>query len=204
MSILHTTSFFKSENNLENLPKDSLPEICFVGRSNSGKSTIINSLTNKRKLAFSSKLPGRTRLINIFKIYEPKFKSNIGYIVDLPGYGYASVSNDIKQNWGNILNKYLNDRKSLSCLILIIDIRRGLTNLDYLLINSMKNSFCKKLVLINKIDKLRNEKRKNNITSIRKDLEKIETFDVIEFSSLSKIGIKETTKYIEKIIYKNN
>ncbi|AWD32769.1 putative GTP-binding protein EngB [Candidatus Kinetoplastibacterium sorsogonicusi] len=200
MSLLNNTIFFKSESKIENLPKDCLPEICFVGRSNVGKSTIINTLTNKKKLAFSSKLPGRTRLINLFKVNDLK-NYTLCYLVDLPGYGYASVSNNIKQNWTNILNSYIH-RNSILCIVLILDIRRGLTDLDKLLINYINNSNCFKLVLINKIDKLSHEKRISKIKNIKQQLIKLNLFDTLEFSSTKKIGIDNTNQYLEKIILK--
>ncbi len=114
MSLLHRASFLTSAARLDQLPAAGAPEVCFVGRSNAGKSTAINVLCNQRRLAFSSKTPGRTRLINMFGLPDPLDpEGHIGYLVDLPGYGYASVARNEKEKWADILGGYLRDRESL-------------------------------------------------------------------------------------------
>ncbi len=136
MSLLHRASFFTSAARLDQLPTAGAPEVCFVGRSNAGKSTAINVLCNQRRLAFSSKTPGRTRLINMFGLPDPLDpEGHIGFLVDLPGYGYASVARDEKEKWADILGGYLRDRESLVGIVLLIDIRRGVTELDRRLAN---------------------------------------------------------------------
>src|SRR5690606_28388676 len=116
---------------LDQLPPPGPPEVCFVGRSNAGKSTAINVLTNQRRLAFSSKTPGRTRLINMFGLPDPLNPGEyLGYLVDLPGYGYASVAKTAREEWADVLGNYLRSRPSLAGVVMMIDIRRGVTDLD--------------------------------------------------------------------------
>ncbi|HEY0293997.1 MAG TPA: ribosome biogenesis GTP-binding protein YihA/YsxC, partial [Bordetella sp.] len=126
MSLLHRASFFVSAARLDQLPPPGAPEVCFVGRSNAGKSSAINVLCNQKRLAFSSKTPGRTRLINLFALPDPLDPDGqLGFLVDLPGYGYASVARHEKDQWADILGGYLRDRPSLAGIVLILDIRRG-------------------------------------------------------------------------------
>ena len=108
MSILHRASFTVSAARLDQLPPPTTAEVCFVGRSNCGKSSAINVLTNQRRLAFSSKTPGRTRLINLFGIPDPiESGAHLGFLVDLPGYGYAQVPEEMKRKWQASLSEYL-------------------------------------------------------------------------------------------------
>src|SRR5690606_26968127 len=128
VSLLHRASFTVSAAQLDQLPPPAGVEVCFVGRSNSGKSSAINVLTNQRRLAFSSKTPGRTRLINLFGIPDPlNPDESLGFLVDLPGYGYASVAREAREDWADILGGYLRMRPSLNGIVLLIDIRRGVT-----------------------------------------------------------------------------
>jgi GTP-binding protein len=121
---------------LDQLPHPGAPEVCFVGRSNAGKSTAINVLANQKRLAFSSKTPGRTRLINMFGLPDPLDpEGQLGFLVDLPGYGYASVAHRAREEWADILGGYLQSRESLAGIVLLIDIRRGVTELDRRLAN---------------------------------------------------------------------
>ena len=137
------------------MPTAGAPEVCFVGRSNAGKSTAINVLCNQRRLAFSSKTPGRTRLINMFGLPDPLDpEGHIGFLVDLPGYGYASVARDEKEKWADILGGYLRDRESLVGIVLLIDIRRGVTELDRRLANFIAPTGRPVLALLTKADKL--------------------------------------------------
>ncbi|WP_041571814.1 ribosome biogenesis GTP-binding protein YihA/YsxC [Candidatus Kinetoplastidibacterium blastocrithidiae] len=199
MSILHNTYFHSSSKILDTLPRDGLPEICFVGRSNVGKSTAINKITNRKKLAFSSKTPGRTRLINMFNVIEQKKHSTIGYLVDLPGYGYANLSNQEKINFEKVLTKYVQYRKTLVGIVLLIDMRRGITPLDddFLNLVTLKPI----IIILTKADKLSYSER-----IIRKSIttEKLTKFknirNIIEFSAAKKIGILEVSDIIEKLI----
>src|SRR5699024_12329427 len=131
MSILYRARFITSAAQLGQLPPIGPPEVCFVGRSNVGKSSAINVLTNQRRLAHASKTPGRTRLINFFGLPDPLTEGDyLGYLVDLPGYGYAAVDRHQKQQWDELISSYLYQRQSLAGIVLLVDIRRGLPPLD--------------------------------------------------------------------------
>lgn len=199
MSILHNIYFHSSSKILDTLPRDGLPEVCFVGRSNVGKSTAINKITNKKKLAFSSKTPGRTRLINMFNFVEQKNHKTIGYLVDLPGYGYANLSNQEKIDFEENLTKYVQYRNSLVGIILLIDMRRGITSLD----NDFLNLITSKpiIIMLTKADKLSYTERiiSKNITT-KKLVEFKNVTNIIEFSATKKIGISEVSDTIKKLI----
>src|SRR3954451_21433360 len=125
---LHTAHFLTSAPQLEHLPPVELPEIAFVGRSNAGKSTAINTLTQQKRLAFASKTPGRTQHINLFEL-GPKLAPN-ALFADLPGYGYAAVERGAKLRWQQVMADYLESRRSLSGVVLMVDPRLGFTELD--------------------------------------------------------------------------
>ena len=140
MSLLWQARFFTTVNHLRDLPNTSVPEIAFAGRSNAGKSTAINILCNQKKLAFASKTPGRTQHINYFSIGgahvgqhrkdETRTNEIRALLVDLPGYGYAEVSGTAKLHWQQLLGDYVQQRKQLAALVLIMDARRPFTDLD--------------------------------------------------------------------------
>jgi GTP-binding protein len=183
------------------LPPPDAPEVCFVGRSNAGKSTAINVLCNQRRLAFSSKTPGRTRLINMFGLPDPLDpEGHIGYLVDLPGYGYASVARDEKEKWADILGGYLRDRESLAGIVLLIDIRRGVTELDRRLANFIAPTGRPVLALLTKADKLPYGQRVRTVFSVRKDLADIGALHTIPFSAPERIGLEEAGAHIENWI----
>jgi GTP-binding protein len=199
VSLLHRTSFFTSAASLDQLPPARAPEVCFVGRSNSGKSTAINVLTNQRRLAFSSKTPGRTRLINMFGLPDPQVpKQAQGYLVDLPGYGYAAIA--YKEKWAEVLGGYLRDRESLVGTVLLIDIRRGITDLDRRLADFIAPTGRPVLALLTKADKLPYGQRMRTIFAVRKDLADIGALHTIPFSAPARIGLEEATEHIENWI----
>jgi GTP-binding protein len=201
VSLLHRASFFISAARLDQLPVPGAPEVCFVGRSNAGKSTAINVLTNQRRLAFSSKTPGRTRLINLFSLPDPLVPGeSLGFLVDLPGYGYASVAYKEKENWADILGNYLRARASLVGIVLLIDIRRGITELDRRLINFIAPIGRPVLALLTKADKLPYGQRLRALAAVRKDLADIGPLYTVLFSALARIGIEEATEHIENWI----
>jgi GTP-binding protein len=156
----HTARFLTTASQLDQLPVTELPEIAFVGRSNAGKSTAINRLTQQGRLAFASKTPGRTQHINLFEL-GPKNEPN-ALFADLPGYGYAAVARGAKQRWQQVMADYLANRRSLSGVVLMVDSRLGFTDLDKQLLDfvapRLANGAVKLLVLLTKADKLsRNE-----------------------------------------------
>lgn len=198
MSLLHRATFYQSASKVSQLPAPRGPEVCFVGRSNAGKSSAINVLTNQKRLAFSSKTPGRTRLINMFGIPDPLDPEHpLGYLVDLPGYGYASVALEAQQEWGRELGNYLVQRPSLAGVVLLIDIRRGITKQDYGLIEWIAQAKLPVLILLTKADKLPYGQRQRAIAAIRKEVaNQLGSFETIAFSATNRIGLEEATEKI--------
>jgi GTP-binding protein len=198
MSILQNVSFVISTNHFDELPSDSGREIAFAGRSNAGKSSAINTLTNKTRLAFVSKQPGRTQLINFFKIKDMQS------LVDLPGYGFAKVPKPMKDHWRKLLPKYLQERKSLIGLVLVVDIRRELTVLDTQMLDWFAPQKKPIHILLTKSDKVSKDKSLRTLNKINNELKEKwgKKFNVEcsaqLFSSLKKQGIEKATEKIEQ------
>lgn len=196
MSKLQQAKFFVTVNHLADLPKETLPEIAFAGRSNAGKSTAINILCSQKRLAFASKTPGRTQHINFFCI--PEKDSLLGHLVDLPGYGYAKVDRKVQAHWETLLSKYLQERSQLQGMVLIVDSRRGLTDLD----RNMLAWFCPTgkpvHLLITKCDKLNLSEKALVMKAVKDELKSMNVsnppFGVLSaqlFSSTKRIGLEE-------------
>lgn len=152
---LHTARFLTSAPELHFLPKLELPEIAFVGRSNSGKSTCINTLTQQRQLAFASRKPGRTQHINLFALGKQGVTDAV--LADLPGYGYAAVPRQDKIRWQQVMANYLVTRANLRGIVLLSDPRRGLTDLDEILLDLLRprvEQGLQFLIVLTKADKL--------------------------------------------------
>lgn len=152
---LHTARFLTTAPQLEHLPALDLPEVAFVGRSNAGKSTCINTLTQQKRLAFASKTPGRTQSINLFSLGKQGIADAV--LADLPGYGYAAVPREAKLRWQRVMGNYLLTRANLTGVVLLIDPRLGLTELDEILLEVIRprvEEGLKFLVLLTKADKL--------------------------------------------------
>ncbi|MBN2178901.1 MAG: YihA family ribosome biogenesis GTP-binding protein [Deltaproteobacteria bacterium] len=143
-----SAEFIKSATDPSHYPEDTLPEIAFAGRSNVGKSSLINTLLQRKKLARMSNTPGRTQLINFFLVNDELF------FVDLPGYGYAKVPLEIKKKWGPMVERYLKSRKNLRMVILILDIRRDPTKDDLSLVSWLYTYGIKPVFVLTKSDKL--------------------------------------------------
>jgi GTP-binding protein len=152
----HTARFLTTAAQLDQLPLPELPEIAFVGRSNAGKSTAINTLAQQKRLAFASKTPGRTQHINLFALGPADAPDAL--FADLPGYGYAAVERDAKLRWQQVMADYLAQRRDLSGVVLLADSRLGLTDLDHRLLEwiapRVRTGAVKLLVLLTKADKL--------------------------------------------------
>jgi len=152
---LHTARFLTTAPQLEHLPDLEVPEIAFVGRSNAGKSTSINTLTQQKRLAFASKTPGRTQAINLFAL--GKQGQTDAVLADLPGYGYAAVPQEAKLRWQRVMANYLVTRKNLQGVVMLCDPRLGLTELDEALLEVIRprvEEGLRFLVLLTKSDKL--------------------------------------------------
>lgn len=152
---LHTARFLTTSPDLKHLPRIELPEIAFVGRSNAGKSTCINTLTQQRQLAFASKKPGRTQHINLFSLGRQGQTDAV--LADLPGYGYAAVPKQDKIRWQQVMANYLVTRDNLKAIVLLTDPRLGLTELDQILLEVVRprvEAGLKFLVVLTKADKL--------------------------------------------------
>lgn len=195
MGWLHTARFLTTAAQLHHLPAYDLPEIAFVGRSNAGKSTCINVLTQQKRLAFASKTPGRTQHINLFALGRQSQTDAV--LADLPGYGYAAVPKQDKLRWQRVMANYLLTRENLRAVVLMCDPRHGLTELDDILLDVIRprvEEGLKFLVLLTKADKL-------NRTEANKALQitKLQAGggEVRLFSALKKQGLPEvsTTLY---------
>lgn len=201
MSLLHRAAFTVSAARLDQLPAPTTAEVCFVGRSNSGKSSAINVLTNQKRLAFSSKTPGRTRLINMFGIPDPITPgAHLGFLVDLPGYGYAAVAREAREEWADVMGDYLRERSSLAGIVMLIDIRRGVTALDRRLADWIAPSGVPVLALLTKADKLPYGQRIKAVTAVKRQLADIGTLVAIPFSATHRIGLEDAAHYIENWI----
>lgn len=191
----HTARFLTTASQLQQLPQTELPEIAFVGRSNAGKSTAINTLTQQKRLAFASKTPGRTQHINLFEL-GPKTAPD-ALFADLPGYGYATVAREAKLRWQRVMADYLEVRRSLSGVVLMVDARLGFTELDRRLLQFVSprvgNGSVKLLVLLTKADKLSRKEARQALGGAQQALGEMTTDEadvgVTLFSALDKTGV---------------
>ena len=190
MGWMHTAKFLTTAPKLEFLPPLSVPEIAFVGRSNGGKSTCINTLTQQKRLAFASKTPGRTQSINLFTLGKQGVTDAV--LADLPGYGYAAVPKQDKLRWQKVMANYLVSRENLRGVVLMCDPRHGMTELDEILLEVIRprvEEGLKFLVLLTKADKL-NRSEQNKALSIGRL--QAGGGEVKLFSALKKQGIEDT------------
>ncbi|MEO7337980.1 MAG: ribosome biogenesis GTP-binding protein YihA/YsxC [Caldimonas sp.] len=200
----HTARFLTTASQLDQLPKTELPEIAFVGRSNAGKSTAINRLTQQNRLAFASRTPGRTQHINLFEL-GPKTYPN-ALFADLPGYGYAAVARGAKLRWQQVMADYLEVRRSLAGVVLMIDSRLGFTDLDSQLLEFLAprigNGAVKVLVLLTKADKLTRSEANTALTTAQSLLGNVVTDEadvgVALFSALRRHGVGEAAVAVHR------
>ena len=180
----HKTHFLTSAPNIRSIPEDTGIEIAFAGRSNAGKSTALNALTNQKSLARTSKTPGRTQLINLFEV-EPNCK-----LVDLPGYGYAAVPEKMKIEWQKSLGEYLQKRECLGGLVVLMDIRHPLKDLDQQMIEWAVSADLPVMLLLTKADKLSQSARSKQVKMVREAILPFQGDIQVEvFSAQNKIGI---------------
>ncbi|WP_347330189.1 ribosome biogenesis GTP-binding protein YihA/YsxC [Marinimicrobium locisalis] len=184
----HGATFEQSAPSIRECPPESGAEVAFAGRSNAGKSSAINALTQNSKLARTSKTPGRTQLINFFRVGEAQ------KLVDLPGYGYAKVARSMKEQWQENLSEYLQKRECLRGLILLMDIRHPMQEFDTMMINWAVEIEMPVHILLTKADKLKRGPAQNTLFAVRKQMKEAGVEDLVSaqcFSSLKRDGVEE-------------
>ena len=194
MAWMHTARFLTTAPRLEFLPAIDVPEVAFVGRSNAGKSTCINTLTQQKRLAFASKTPGRTQSINLFELGKQGITDAV--LADLPGYGYAAVPKQDKIRWQQVMANYLVTRENLRAIVLLIDPRLGLTELDDVLLEVVRprvEEGLKFLLLLTKADKLTRSEAAKALSIARLQAAGGE---VKLFSALKKQGVEDTAQLL--------
>mgnify|MGYP000985928301 FL=1 len=188
MPLFQQAAFLTTVAHLRDLPADAVREVAFAGRSNAGKSSAINTLAGRVRLAYVSKTPGRTQHLNYFTLADGK------YFVDLPGYGYAKAPLEIRAQWEGLIGPYLGKREQLAGLVVIMDIRRPLTDLDLRLIDWFRPTGRPIHILLSKADKLSRQEQTKTLRSVKAELATwggAELYSVQLFSSLEKTGVEE-------------
>jgi GTP-binding protein len=178
---------------MDQLPTDQLPEVAIVGRSNVGKSSLINRLANRKNLAKSSSTPGKTRTINFYCF------NRSWYLVDLPGYGFAKVSRSEKAGWGKMIEKYLSGRKTLRGVILLVDIRHPPSADDRTMKDWLEHHQIPFMVVATKADKLSRSARQKNLAMIRRELQLPMEQLPLGFSAVSGEGLEELLQSLQEI-----
>ena len=195
MQLFHSARFVISVAELAGLPDAALPEIAFAGRSNAGKSTAINVLTQQKRLAFASKTPGRTQLLNFFELSERDDQGQTvprGYLVDLPGYGYAKAPESERSQWDALVGGYVARRQSLVGIVIVMDARRPLMPADEALIAFIDRPTCRLHFLLTKADQLNNSGKRLAIDQARRRAEELGPRASAQlFSALKRHGVEE-------------
>jgi len=185
--------FLLSVNKWNQLPSDEAIEVAFAGRSNAGKSSAINAITDIKSLCRTSKTPGRTQMINFFSVAPDK------HLVDLPGYGYAKVPVAIKQHWQNLLERYLIERSALKGVIMIMDVRRPLTEHDCQMLQWCQKSEMSAHILLTKADKFKRGAAQNILLKVRRTLKTEYPGTTVQlFSALKKTGVDEAREVLNR------
>ena len=175
------------------LPENLLPEFAFAGKSNVGKSSLINGLLNRRALARASSQPGKTQTINFYNVNDDL------YFVDLPGYGYAKVSVEVKAKWGKMIERYLKKSKMLKCIFLLIDIRHDPSANDKLMYDWIVSNGYKPVIIATKLDKLKRSQIQKHVKMVREGLGLAKEDILIPFSAETKQGRDEIWALIESL-----
>lgn len=195
MNLFDDTLFFTSANSLKDFPAHDGKEVVFAGRSNAGKSSAINTLTRRAKLAFTSKTPGRTQLINFFRLHSGHF------IVDLPGYGYAKTPVATRKHWETFLSDYLQTREQIAGLVLIIDIRHPLKDIDLQMLDWFNETHKAVHILLTKSDKLSKQQATLTLKRVKEFLKDAYPSVTVQlFSSRKALGVDEATGIIQNWI----
>jgi GTP-binding protein len=191
---LAKASYSLSVHDPRDLPRPGAPEIAFAGRSNAGKSSAINTLAGRRRLAFVSKTPGRTQLINFFSLGGDAF------LVDLPGYGYAGVPGEVKAHWKELVGRYIAERTSLAAVVVVMDSRHPLTELDLTLLDWLRESGRRAHILLTKSDKLSKQAAQATLARVKRELAQLYPGATAQlFSSLKREGIAEAASVLSTL-----
>lgn len=177
------------------LPENTLPEIAFAGKSNVGKSSLINGLMNRKNYARTSAQPGKTQTINFYNINEEL------YFVDLPGYGYANASVEVKAKWGKMIERYLHSSKQLKAVFLLIDIRHEPSANDRQMYDWMLAQGYEPIIIATKLDKIKRSQIDKHIKMVRTGLGASKELTILPYSALTKQGRDEIYEYIESLLY---
>ena len=176
------------------LPDNMLPEIAFAGKSNVGKSSLINGIMNRKSLARTSSQPGKTQTINFYNVNE------VFYLVDLPGYGYAKANQEVKAQWGKMIERYLHSSKQLKAVFLLIDIRHDPSANDKQMYQWMRHYGFDPIIIATKLDKINRSQVQKQLKAIRVGLEAQKDTIIIPYSSLSKQGREEIYDLLDSIL----
>ena len=191
MSIFRNTRFLTTVADLRQLPDGALAEVAFVGRSNAGKSSAMNTLCDHTRLAYVSKTPGRTQHLNFFTVRDGQ------YLVDLPGYGFAKAPEDVRKSWDRLIGPYLAERPQLAGLVMVMDARHPLTALDAQLLEWFLPTGTPVHVLLSKADKLTRQEQAKTLREVKAALARFGTQVTVQlFSSLKKTGVDEARQVI--------
>ena len=176
------------------LPKNQVPEIAFAGKSHVGKSSLINAFMNRKALARTSSSPGKTQTINFYNV------NHAMYLVDLPGYGYAKVSQSVKEQWGKLIERYLHESKQLKAVFLLVDIRHDPSENDKTMYNWILHNGYQPIIIATKADKLKRSQIQKHVKAIKEGLQLKPGSVVIPFSAQSKQGREEIWNLVEKLL----
>ena len=176
------------------LPQNQVPEIAFAGKSNVGKSSLINAFMNRKALARTSSSPGKTQTINFYNV------NHAMYLVDLPGYGYAKVSQSVKEQWGKLIERYLHESKQLKAVFLLVDIRHDPSENDKTMYHWILHNGYQPIIIATKADKLKRSQIQKHVKAIKEGLQLEPGSIVIPFSAQSKQGREEIWNLVEKLL----
>lgn len=176
------------------LPDNTLPEVAFAGKSNVGKSSLINGIMNRKSLARTSSQPGKTQTINFYNVNETF------YLVDLPGYGYAKANQQVKAQWGKMIERYLHSSKQLKAVFLLVDIRHDPSANDKQMYQWMRHYGYDPIIIATKLDKINRSQIQKHVKAIRVGLEAEKDTIIIPYSSLSKQGREEIYELLDRLL----
>lgn len=180
------------------LPDTRRAEIAFAGKSNVGKSSLINSLMNRKSLARTSSSPGKTQTINFYNI------NDLMYLVDLPGYGYAKASEEVKAQWGKMIERYLHSSKNLKAVFLLIDVRHAPSNNDKLMYHWILEQGYEPIIIVTKVDKLKRSQLAKHMKAVKEGLEVKKGSRFLPFSAVTKAGREEIWQLMDELLQKTD